>query len=278
LGLQAFEADTSVGQYSAVDFKTGLIIALLSTDLTAGSVENAGIRFVNAATTSPGWIEGIQFGSASGYWPFGPATSTATMIGTQPPILTESYTAGYGIDFSAVTFGTAFLKSKGFLVDGSGNETLLSALFSGSSSGTTTLKAAATASGTLTLPAATDTLADLAGAQTFTNKTIAFASNTLTGVAPLASPTFTGTVAAPTVVITANFVALSGSGTVAGGNTVAGLGMGTAGVGIYYGSGVPTISASQGSIYLRTDGSSSTTRMYINTNGTTGWINVTTPS
>jgi hypothetical protein len=29
--------------------------------------------------------------------------------------------------------------------------------------------------------------------QTLTNKTIAFASNTLTGVAPLASPTFTGT-------------------------------------------------------------------------------------
>lgn len=33
--------------------------------------------------------------------------------------------------------------------------------------------------------------------QTVSNKTISFASNTLTGVAPLASPTFTGTVTLP---------------------------------------------------------------------------------
>lgn len=38
----------------------------------------------------------------------------------------------------------------------------------------------------------------LNGIQTLTNKTIAFASNTLTGVAPLASPTFTGTVTTAT--------------------------------------------------------------------------------
>lgn len=36
------------------------------------------------------------------------------------------------------------------------------------------------------------------GTQTLTNKTISFASNTLTGVAPLASPTFTGTVTTAT--------------------------------------------------------------------------------
>lgn len=47
-------------------------------------------------------------------------------------------------------------------------------------------------------------------------------------------------------------------------------------VGIFVGSGVPTVSAPQGSLYLRTDGSSTTTRMYINTNGTTGWTAVTT--
>lgn len=52
----------------------------------------------------------------------------------------------------------------------------------------------------------TDTLAALAAAQTLTNKTIAFSSNTLTGVAPLASPTFTGTVTVPAVTVGVNQV------------------------------------------------------------------------
>ncbi len=49
-----------------------------------------------------------------------------------------------------------------------------------------------------------------------------------------------------------------------------------AGAGLYSGSGAPTLSAAQGSLYLRTDGSSTTTRAYINTNGSTGWTSVTT--
>jgi hypothetical protein len=50
----------------------------------------------------------------------------------------------------------------------------------------------------------------------------------------------------------------------------------TAGLGVYFGSGAPSVSAAQGSLYLRTDGSSTTTRLYVNTNGTTGWTNVVT--
>lgn len=46
---------------------------------------------------------------------------------------------------------------------------------------------------------------------------------------------------------------------------------------IYGGSGVPTISATAGDLYLRSDGSSVSTRMYINA-GTTTWIAVTTAS
>lgn len=63
----------------------------------------------------------------------------------------------------------------------------------------------------------------------------------------------------------------------AGGSSTAGLRLGsTSGFGIYFGSGAPTLSAAQGSLYLRTDGSSTSTRMYVNTNGSTGWTNVTT--
>lgn len=48
------------------------------------------------------------------------------------------------------------------------------------------------------------------------------------------------------------------------------------GIGIFAGSGAPTFAAKKGSFYLRTDGSSSSTRMYINTDGSTTWTNVTT--
>lgn len=52
---------------------------------------------------------------------------------------------------------------------------------------------------------------------------------------------------------------------------------GNAGFGIYAGSGAPTVSATKGSLYLRTDGSSTSTRLYVN-NGTTNWVAVTTAS
>jgi hypothetical protein len=63
----------------------------------------------------------------------------------------------------------------------------------------------------------------------------------------------------------------------AGGSTVAGIQISsTASLGLFVGSGAPTMSAAQGSLYLRTDGSSTSTRLYVNTNGTTGWTNITT--
>lgn len=65
--------------------------------------------------------------------------------------------------------------------------------------------------------------------------------------------------------------------TPAGGSTAASLLMGTtAGFGIYFGSGAPTVSAGKGSLYLRSDGSGIADRMYVNTNGSTTWTSVAT--
>ena len=70
--------------------------------------------------------------------------------------------------------------------------------------------------------------------------------------------------------------ALSGSALTAGG-AAAFVGTNTAGsMGIYFGSGAPTVAAAKGSLYLRSDGSSTSTRAYINTDGSTTWTAITT--
>ena len=94
-------------------------------------------------------------------------------------------------------------------------------------------------------------------------------------VGAVTGPVTATTVTATSVSATGNLTADSGTAPTAGGMLGVQISS-TAGLGIYVGSGAPTISAAQGSIYLRTDGSSTSTRLYVNTNGTTGWTNVTT--
>jgi hypothetical protein len=60
-------------------------------------------------------------------------------------------------------------------------------------------------------------------------------------------------------------------GPVAGGAAGSGYLFGTTGVGDFWGSGAPTISAPISSTYRRTDGSSGANRIYVNTDGATDW-------
>ena len=85
----------------------------------------------------------------------------------------------------------------------------------------------------------------------------------------------TGAISGASVAANGNITADSNLAVVAGG-AAAFLATTTAGLGIYVGSGAPTVSAAQGSLYIRTDGSSTSTRLYVNTNGSTTWTNVTT--
>jgi hypothetical protein len=50
----------------------------------------------------------------------------------------------------------------------------------------------------------------------------------------------------------------------------------TANFGVFFGSGAPTLSAAKGSLYLRSDGTTTNDRAYINTNGSTTWTALTT--
>lgn len=75
------------------------------------------------------------------------------------------------------------------------------------------------------------------------------------------------------------FVIMGATATPAGGSAGLGLAFGsTSGFGIYIGSGAPTLSAAQGSLYLRSDGSSTSTRAYINNSAGSGttWTAITT--
>ena len=93
---------------------------------------------------------------------------------------------------------------------------------------------------------------------------------------PVASANgFIGDVSGATVTVTGNVTADSGTAPAAGG-MAAFLASSTAGLGIYVGSGAPSITAAQGSLYLRTDGTTTNDRLYVR--GSSSWIAVTTAS
>ena len=106
-------------------------------------------------------------------------------------------------------------------------------------------------------------------------------STTHTGTTVSVSANITGGNILSSAVVSAvgNATILSGTAVPAGGTTGAGYKLSsTANLGVFFGSGAPTLSAAQGSLYLRTDGSTTSTRMYVNTNGATAWTAVTTAS
>jgi hypothetical protein len=74
-------------------------------------------------------------------------------------------------------------------------------------------------------------------------------------------------------------LALSATALPAGGSVGAGyLFSSVSNFGVFFGSGAPTLSAAKGSLYLRSDGTTTNDRMYVNTNGGTGWAAVITAS
>ena len=87
----------------------------------------------------------------------------------------------------------------------------------------------------------------------------------------------TGAVTAASVAATGNVTADSNVALVAGGASAFIATNTAAGMGVYIGSGAPTVAAAKGSIYLRSDGSSASTRLFVSDGGTT-WIAVTTAS
>lgn len=73
------------------------------------------------------------------------------------------------------------------------------------------------------------------------------------------------------------YTAAPGTGIPAGGSNTFGFKATSAtNFGLFFGSGAPSLAAAQGSLYLRSDGSTVATRGYINTDGNTTWTPITT--
>ena len=102
-------------------------------------------------------------------------------------------------------------------------------------------------------------------------------TGTVTVTGTFGAATSVTSLAATTITATGNITADSATGLVAGGASAFIATNTAAGMGVYIGSGAPTVAAAKGSIYLRSDGSSTSTRLYVS-DGSTTWIAVTTAS
>lgn len=92
-----------------------------------------------------------------------------------------------------------------------------------------------------------------------------------TGTLASGAQTVTGAMSATGAAVTQ-----SGTATPAAASAVSALTFGSAGLTLTWGTGAPSQTQPKGSLYIRTDGSSTSTRLYINTDGATTWTNVTT--
>ena len=88
-----------------------------------------------------------------------------------------------------------------------------------------------------------------------------------------------GNVTGGNIVTNGQVRSFNGTAVSAGGTAGAGYVFSTtANFGVFFGSGAPTLAAAKGSLYLRSDGTTTNDRMYVNTNGSTTWTAVITAS
>jgi hypothetical protein len=238
------------------------------------------------------------------------AASTIDAVADYVPIVTSSLSATQKINrntflgLSSAPVGltdSQTLTNKILTSPTLNTPTVSSPTLSGTLTGTYTI------GGTPTFPA---TVVTLTGSQTLTNKVLTaptitnatLTTDAVTGFTTSNSGTLFGTLTATTgngqfggtlgvtgATTLSSTLAVTGTSTLTGqlsvqtgtappaaGATTSGIKVSsTANLGLFWGSGAPTFSAAQGAIYLRTDGSSTSTRLYVNTTGSTTWTNFT---
>lgn len=152
-------------------------------------------------------------------------------------------------------------------------------------------------SGPITATGAVSATGNITGGNILSNGLISGAGNIVGGnIAATGNVSLTGNVIAGNLTTSAQMIAignvtggnlktngqviaLSATALPAGGAVGAGYLFSTvSNFGVFFGSGAPTLSAAKGSLYLRSDGTTTNDRMYVNTNGSTSWTAVITAS
>lgn len=134
--LQGLQLGVPVDTGASVSHRAG--IQIYSSGIGQGALTDAGIDIAGTVSGDPGFQCGLCFGMTdTTVWP---VAASGTMIGTYN-LSSGTQAATYGLDFSAITFSSGFLKSTGFLVDGSGNETAASLGITGAAANSTMLSA-----------------------------------------------------------------------------------------------------------------------------------------
>jgi hypothetical protein len=120
------EVDVGVLNTSGpVKWKTGIKSNLWLGDATNGTEVDAAYTIGSGSTATVGWKAGWSiggYGAALGRWPM----DSAGVIMPIYACATGSNSCAGGVDMSQITLTSFFLKSTGFLVDGSGNVTAVS--------------------------------------------------------------------------------------------------------------------------------------------------------
>lgn len=262
--MTAGQSGTSVGEYCMANATTGTVCLTPTT----GALGSAIVTFSGNNTTIPIFSQVITF--------TGPSTArTITLpdasftVARTDAANTFTGTQTIGALVATTLNGNTFTAGT-YTLTGSASKTL---------NFTNSLTLSGTDSTTMTFPTTSATIARTDAGNTFTGHQT-FEGVTSTGATGTGAFVFATTPTLVTPVIgaatgtslatTAALTAFSGTAIPAG--CTAGDGVmfsSTANFGMFFGSGAPTCSVAEGSLYLQSDGAG---LAYINSNGTTGWI------
>ena len=226
-------------------------------NLQAASAYDIGLG-ISTQSIDPGFKMGIMFHKLNGG---NPVSSGGTLIGTDA----NAVTVTSGIDFSTYTITGSAFKTASANLTGAGS---LSVGSNGAPPEPLTVTAATDSGVRVT----DGTLVNLF-LRTSSQLTHSGALGTLSNhpLAFLTNNTLAGSYGTD-----GSLSACASTAVPAGGTTGAGIKLSTtSNLGIFFGSGTPSLSAAQGSLYLRTDGAQNA-RLYINTNGSTTWATFNT--